>query len=80
MTTEDRIFAAVLAELDGLGRLAPLLARDDVEDIHTQFHEGYMIVFYKAEGGRCRPRSEKGRPFILCRCAVPIVSEGTAVP
>ena len=23
-----------LAELDGLGRLAPLMARDDVEDIH----------------------------------------------
>ncbi len=36
VTTEDRIFAAVLAELDGLGRLAPLLARDDVEDIHFE--------------------------------------------
>jgi Flp pilus assembly CpaF family ATPase len=34
--TEDKIFAAVLAELDGLGRLAPLLARDDVEDIHFE--------------------------------------------
>lgn len=34
--TEDRIFAAVLADLDGLGRLAPLLARDDVEDIHFE--------------------------------------------
>ena len=29
VTTEDRIFSAVLAELDGLGRLAPLLARSD---------------------------------------------------
>lgn len=34
--TEDKIFAAVLAELDGLGRLAPLLARGDVEDIHFE--------------------------------------------
>ncbi len=33
---EDKIFAAVLAELDGLGRLAPLLARSDVEDIHFE--------------------------------------------
>ena len=36
VTTEDNIFAAVLAELDGLGRLAPLLARTDVEDIHFE--------------------------------------------
>jgi len=36
VTTEDTIFAAVLAELDGLGRLAPLLARSDVEDIHFE--------------------------------------------
>ncbi|WP_233488939.1 ATPase, T2SS/T4P/T4SS family [Blastococcus sp. TF02-9] len=36
VSTEDRIFAAVLAELDGLGRLAPLLTRDDVEDIHFE--------------------------------------------
>ena len=36
MTIEDKIFAAVLAELDGLGRLAPLLARNDVEDIHFE--------------------------------------------
>ncbi|MBV9593702.1 MAG: CpaF family protein, partial [Actinobacteria bacterium] len=34
--TEDKIFAAVLAELDGLGRMAPLLAREDVEDIHFE--------------------------------------------
>lgn len=34
--TEDTIVAAVLAELDGLGRLAPLLARSDVEDIHFE--------------------------------------------
>lgn len=35
-STEDTIFTAVLAELDGLGRLAPLLARTDVEDIHFE--------------------------------------------
>jgi type IV secretory pathway ATPase VirB11/archaellum biosynthesis ATPase len=33
---EDQITAAVLAELDGLGRIAPLLARGDVEDIHIE--------------------------------------------
>lgn len=33
---EDTIFAAVLAELDGLGRIAPLLARGNVEDIHFE--------------------------------------------
>lgn len=43
VTTEDRIFAAVLAELDGLGRLAPLLARDDVEDIHFEGCEPTML-------------------------------------
>jgi pilus assembly protein CpaF len=39
MLTEERMFAAVLAELDGLGRVAPLLARDDVEDIHFEGSE-----------------------------------------
>jgi pilus assembly protein CpaF len=43
MTTEDRIFAAVLADLDGLGRLAPLLARDDVEDIHFEGCDPTML-------------------------------------
>ncbi|WP_324276937.1 hypothetical protein [Blastococcus brunescens] len=43
LTTEDRIFAAVLAELDGLGRLAPLMARDDVEDIHFEGCEPTML-------------------------------------
>jgi pilus assembly protein CpaF len=43
VTTEDRIFAAVLAELDGLGRLAPLLARDDVEDIHFEGCDPTML-------------------------------------
>ncbi|MBN1092128.1 CpaF family protein [Blastococcus sp. TML/M2B] len=43
VTTEDRIFAAVLAELDGLGRLAPLMARDDVEDIHFEGCEPTML-------------------------------------
>ena len=36
VSTEDTIFAAVLAELDGMGRLAPLLARSDVEDVHFE--------------------------------------------
>lgn len=40
---EDKIFAAVLAELDGLGRLAPLLARDDVEDIHFEGCDDTML-------------------------------------
>lgn len=31
---ESQIFAAVMADLDGLGRLAPLLSRSDIEDIH----------------------------------------------
>ncbi len=43
VTTEDRIFAAVLAELDGLGRLAPLLAREDVEDIHFEGSDPTML-------------------------------------
>ncbi|WP_231851675.1 CpaF family protein [Modestobacter italicus] len=43
MSTEDRIFAAVLAELDGLGRLAPLLARPDVEDIHFEGCDPTML-------------------------------------
>lgn len=33
---ERRVFAAVLAELDGLGRIAPLVGRDDVEDVHFE--------------------------------------------
>ena len=41
--TEDTIFAAVLAELDGLGRLAPLLARTDVEDIHFEGSDATML-------------------------------------
>ena len=40
---EELIFAAVLAELDGLGRLAPLLARDDVEDIHFEGSDPTML-------------------------------------
>lgn len=43
VSTEDRIFAAVLAELDGLGRLAPLLARPDVEDIHFEGCDPTML-------------------------------------
>jgi pilus assembly protein CpaF len=43
VATEERIFAAVLAELDGLGRLAPLLARDDVEDIHFEGCDPTML-------------------------------------
>ncbi len=37
------IFAAVLAELDGLGRMAPLLARGDVEDIHFEGSDATML-------------------------------------
>lgn len=33
---ELQIFESVLSELDGLGRLTPLLARNDVEDIHFE--------------------------------------------
>jgi Flp pilus assembly CpaF family ATPase len=40
---EDRIFAAVLARLDGLGRFAPLLARGDVEDIHFEGDKPTML-------------------------------------
>lgn len=43
VTTEERIFAAVLAELDGLGRLAPLLAREDMEDIHFEGSDPTML-------------------------------------
>ena len=43
VTTEDTMFAAVLAELDGLGRLAPLLARGDVEDIHFEGNDPTML-------------------------------------
>ncbi|WP_235564974.1 CpaF family protein [Modestobacter sp. Leaf380] len=52
VTTEDTIFAAVLAELDGLGRLAPLLARDDVEDIHF---EGCDPTMLRKVDGRLEP-------------------------
>lgn len=41
--TEDKIFAAVLAELDGLGRLAPLVSRGDVEDIHFEGCDPTML-------------------------------------
>ena len=51
VTTEDRIFAAVLAELDGLGRLAPLLARDDVEDIHFEGCDPTMLRTVDASRG-----------------------------
>ncbi|WP_253010776.1 CpaF family protein [Klenkia sp. PcliD-1-E] len=40
---EDSIVDAVLAELDGLGRLAPLLSRPDVEDIHFEGSEPTML-------------------------------------
>lgn len=40
---EDQIFAAVLAELDGLGRVAPLLSRGDVEDIHFEGSDPTML-------------------------------------
>jgi pilus assembly protein CpaF len=49
---EDKIFAAVLAELDGLGRLAPLLARDDVEDIHFEGSDDTML---RLKDGRIVP-------------------------
>lgn len=49
VTTEDTIFAAVLAELDGLGRLAPLLARDDVEDIHFEGSDPTMLRIASGE-------------------------------
>ena len=40
---EEEILAAVLADLDGLGRLAPLLARGDVEDIHFEGSDPTML-------------------------------------
>ncbi len=40
---EDAMVAAVLAELEGLGRLAPLLARTDVEDIHFEGTKPTML-------------------------------------
>ena len=40
---EEKIFAAVLAELDGLGRMAPLLARRDVEDVHFEGCDPTML-------------------------------------
>lgn len=49
---EDTIFAAVLAELDGLGRLAPLLVRDNVEDIHF---EGDDDTVLRLTDGRLLP-------------------------
>lgn len=47
--TEEQIFAAVLAELDGLGRMAPLLARNDVEDIHF---EGCDPIVLRLDNGQ----------------------------
>ena len=49
---EDKIFAAVLAELDGLGRMAPLLAHGDVEDIHF---EGSEPTVLRLTGGKLVP-------------------------
>lgn len=50
VTTEEKIFAAVLAELEGgLGRLAPLLARTDVEDVHF---EGCDPTMLRLAGGQ----------------------------
>ena len=49
VVVEDRIFAAVLAELDGLGRLAPLLARNDVEDVHFEGSEPTMLRLTSGE-------------------------------
>lgn len=46
---EDGIFAAVLADLDGLGRLAPLLARPEVEDIHFEGCEPTMLRLSSGE-------------------------------
>jgi len=46
---EDRIFAAVLAELDGLGRIAPLLARTDVEDIFFEGSEPTVLRLTSSE-------------------------------
>lgn len=40
---EEKIFTAVLAELDGLGRVAPLLGRKDVEDIHFEGCDPTML-------------------------------------
>jgi pilus assembly protein CpaF len=47
--TEEQIFAAVLAELDGLGRLAPLLARTNVEDIHFEGCDPTMLRLASGE-------------------------------
>ncbi len=49
VSTEEKIFAAVLAELDGLGRLAPLLARDDVEDVHFEGSDPTMLRLASGE-------------------------------
>jgi pilus assembly protein CpaF len=49
VTIEDTIFAAVLAELDGLGRLAPLLVRPDVEDIHFEGSDPTMLRLKSGE-------------------------------
>lgn len=52
LLTEERMFAAVLAELDGLGRLAPLMSREDVEDIHF---EGAEPTTLRLAGGQLVP-------------------------
>jgi pilus assembly protein CpaF len=52
VSTEESIFAAVLADLDGLGRLAPLLARKNVEDIHF---EGCDPTMLRLETGELVP-------------------------
>lgn len=48
--TEDAIFAAVLADLEGgLGRLGPLLARPDVEDVHFEGNEPTVLRLASGE-------------------------------
>ena len=49
MHTEDELVAAVLAEIAGLGRLQPLLARGDVEDI---FFEGCEPTVLRLASGQ----------------------------
>ena len=65
---EDRIFAAVLAELDGLGRLAPLLARDDVEDIHFEGADPTMLRLARASWSPGRRSRQAMRSSSSC-CA-----------
>ena len=50
--TEDELVAAVLAEIAGLGRLQPLLARSDIEDI---FFEGCEPTILRLADGQKVP-------------------------